>query len=143
MNKEEKKTLEDYVNKCFQNSSDYSSILSSICRQIAFAEGALYWFLYSEFNLSTNYIMAGYLFLLFYFFSDMAQYFLGYLVYKIKAKQNQIYLKNELKTEYLYEISEDDLYWVYKAMNLKLLFIVVSSLTLIIIFSVILICNLK
>lgn len=135
--------FEKNINNCLQASSEYSSTLSSICRQIAFAEGALYWLLYTKFNLHTNYIIIGYLFLLFYFFSDLFQYLLGYIVFKQKARQNKEHLGNKITNEGLHDVSDEDLYWVYKAMHLKLILIALSSCTIILLFSSMLICGIK
>ncbi len=117
MNEQSRIDLEKNINDCYKASSDYSSTLSSICRQIAFAEGALYWLLFTGFNISSKYIIVGYFFLLFYFFSDLFQYLFGYIAYKKKAEQNQEYLDNKITTEKFHTISHADLYWVYKAIK--------------------------
>lgn len=141
MNHSLKNDLEENINSCYQASSEYSSALSSICRQIAFAEGALYWFAFTGFHFPAKYIIVGYLFLLFYFFIDSFQYVLGYVAYKRKAKQNVNLLKNKITKMDLHTITEDDLFWVYKAMHYKLFFIVLSSITIICIFTLLLICQ--
>lgn len=141
MNKQLKDELEININNCYKASSDYSTILSSICRQIAFAEGALFWFVFAGFQFPPKYIIVGYLFLILYLLTDLSQYLFGYMVYKRKAIQNCEYLEKKITNEELYLIKEEDLYWVYKAMHLKLFFIALSSITIILIFAYMLICN--
>jgi hypothetical protein len=143
MSDKSREELEKNINNCYIASSEYSSTLSSICRQIAFAEGALFWLLYTGFSFSSRYIIVGYLFLLFYFFTDLFQYLFGFIAFKKKAKQNEKYLENKIIIEKFHTISDDDLYWVYKALHLKLIFIALSSSTIILIFSFLLICNIK
>lgn len=143
MSELEDKEIEKNINNCLKASSEYSSILSSICRKIAFAEGALYWLLYKGFNFPSMYILIGYILLLLYFLTDLSQYLLGYKVYKKKAKDNQKYLKKGIKDEELHSVSDDDLHWVYQTMHIKIIFILISSVIIVSIFATLLLSGSK
>lgn len=77
-----KKEIEQFINRGYEEIDFYSSQLSKILRQLAFAEGALFWFCKEKFNSSTFLIGVGFAFLLFYFLFDAKQYLSGLLHFK-------------------------------------------------------------
>lgn len=124
--------IEELITNCYSESSSYTATLSSICRQIAFAEGALFWFLYSELKVSIYYIVVGFLFLLIYFILDLIQYLIGYNIYQKRAKIWEDSLKKGILLKNNYEFPNDFFYWINKFLVYKLLFLFISSSVLII-----------
>ena len=108
--KESEKDLEDLISYYNKESSTYSSIVSIICRQLAFAQGAILWIFYSHLNISNFTLLWGFLFIVVFFLLDLTQYIVGKVKYekiakqfesnydkKIKNKQHYIFPKNEIK----------------------------------------------
>lgn len=122
--------VESHISQCYAESSNYTAILSSICRQIAFAEGALFWFLYSELKVSLNYLAIGFLILLLYFFLDLIQYLIGHYMYQNKAKNWENDLKNGVLLKKNYEFETDFFYWIDRVLILKLVCLFFASLLL-------------
>jgi Ca2+/Na+ antiporter len=126
------KEIEGQISQCYGESSNYTAILSSICRQIAFAEGALFWFLYSEIKVSLKFVAVGFLVLLIYFLLDLVQYIIGQYIYRKKAKSWETDLKNQILSKNNYEFETDFFYWIDRVLFFKLSFLFLASLILIV-----------
>lgn len=132
-NSEKTKDIEKHIEFYYQESVNYTARLSSICRQLAFAEGVLLWFLKCNFHISTLIMILGFLFLTFYFIFDVIHYLVGYVKYdnlaiKITNKLNE---KNNMeKKEYETPINFN--YSLHILLYVKLVLIGIASLLLII-----------
>lgn len=129
-----KKSIEEQVTHAHNESVKYTEILSTICRQISFADGALFWFVKTELKISIFLILVGYIFLILYFLLDLFQYLIGYITYKNKALDWEKDLINGIGNEKNYEYSEHFTYWIEKFLYWKLGFLFLASLILIICF---------
>lgn len=79
----DKTEIEQFIGNCYSEVADYSKEISTICRQLAFAEGGLFWYAKTEhFNVSNGFIFWCLVCLLCYFFFDAAQYIAGMCEYK-------------------------------------------------------------
>lgn len=73
-----RREIEDFIEKKIEETNIYSGQLSTVLRQMAFAEAALFWFCKDQFNLPILLISISWVFLLLYFAFDASQYFFGY-----------------------------------------------------------------
>lgn len=74
MNKER---TEDKIQKIWARASQYSGEASRVARQLAFGEGAIFWFFFHDKHDLSMPIAAGMFFLVMYFIFDIAQYIIG------------------------------------------------------------------
>lgn len=80
------------INQFWRVSRSYSAEASKIARQLAFGEGAVFWFFFTENQIMANFIFLGLLFLVLYFVLDVLQYIIG--AFKNKQLAN-FYEQNE------------------------------------------------
>lgn len=126
-----KAKIEGSICHSYSEAATYSNELSKICRQLAFAEGALFWFSKQNLGSSTTFLIIGFSILLMYFLFDALQYLSGLLKFQSQADQkyrdykvNKIY--DEDNYEIPYEFHLTDLFFY-----IKLIMILLSSITLI------------
>lgn len=99
-----KAEIEQFISSCYSEVADYTKEISVICRQLAFAEGGLFWFARTEFHISNRVLFYAFAFLLSYFILDAFQYLAGMWKYKKIAhksyddyKVNKIYFLEKYK----------------------------------------------
>jgi hypothetical protein len=115
--------------------AEYTKILSSICRQLAFGEGTLFLLLIKK---PLWLVLLGLIALLFYFIFDAIQYLWGYIKYKnISKKLERDYRTEKNDDEYHYELNKEFNLSLDIIFYIKLVFIVLASLFLIIGFLII------
>lgn len=83
-NKEE---IEKKIDEKYHESVEYTKIISTICRQLAFAEGAVLWFLEDKFHISISVMIGCFCALILYFTFDIIQYLIGHIKYSNKGKE--------------------------------------------------------
>lgn len=118
----------DFAHKRY---SFYSSEASKIARQIAFAEGAIFWALYFLMQNGTKaLIIAFYSVLLLFFIFDLIQYVVGAFFFSYEAKVIKKLMKSN-KQDPSYEIGDFVGQSIKKYYVLKLIFLGVATLLLI------------
>ena len=65
----------DKIKKIYTVGTDFSSEASRVARQLAFGEGAIFWFFFGDKLISI--IAVGLVFLVLYFLFDISQYIIG------------------------------------------------------------------
>ncbi|WP_447531153.1 hypothetical protein [Legionella pneumophila] len=129
-NSKVEREIEEFIRRNYEEVDVYSGNLSSILRQLAFAEGVLFWFCYEQFNISIIIISFGWAFLLLYFVCDSIQYLLGYMHFKRQGDKyfKDYYEKKILNLDnYIHQDMPQSLNWMFR---LKILTIVFSSVIL-------------
>jgi hypothetical protein len=100
-----KQEIESQISSCYSQVAKYSAHLSNIFRQLAFAEGALFWFSKLHLNASDLSLMIGFSVLIVYFILDAIQYFVGLVEYERLAKKfHDDYKKNKIYDTDNYEM---------------------------------------
>ncbi len=130
--KAKKEEIELFLNRYFQEYECYSRELSVICRQLAFAEGALFWFSKQNLNASDILVSFGFGALIIYFIFDALQYFVG--MRKNEQLSNQFYRDYKVNKNYdinNYEIPENHHLILNVFFYFKLIMISLSSALLI------------
>lgn len=135
------KEIEDFIQRNYSVAVVYSSQLSTVLRQLAFAEGALFWFCKIQFSLSIIPIAIGWAFLLFFFACDAIQYFLGYQYFRIQADKFLADFKNEIYDVNHYYMNQSSPQKLHYFFYLKIGMITCSSLILIFSFLIGIYCN--
>lgn len=126
-----KEKIEASISHSYAETVGYSNELSKICRQLAFAEGALFWFSKQNLGSSITFLIIGFSILLMYFLFDALQYLAGLLKFQSQADQkyrdykvNKIYDEDNYEIPYKFHLT--DLFFY-----IKLIMIFLSSITLI------------
>lgn len=125
-----KREIEAQISNCYAQVSKYSGHLSNIFRQLAFAEGALFWFSKINFNASNLLLIIGFSILIFYFILDALQYFSGLLEYEKIAKK----FHHDYKDNKIYDLEKYDMEppkYIDVFFYLKLITLVLASVILI------------
>ena len=86
LNHNKQLTTEDKINKIWKRASLYSSLASQVARQLAFGEGAIFWFFFNNKGNLTIPLIVGLSFLVLYFIFDIFQYLIGAWVNKDLAR---------------------------------------------------------
>ena len=121
MNSNAIKNIEDHIERCYSESVQYTGILSSICRQLAFAEGGLFWFLKDKMHVCDRLIVIGFLVLVLYFIFDAIQYLVGHIIFLRKSKEWEADLKEKkIVDEKHYDIPSELLSPIEKLLYVKL-----------------------
>lgn len=115
-----------------RESVDYTVILSSVLRQIAFTEGSLFWFLKMQFQVGIISIILGFSALLFFFICDAVQYYNGYSKYKKQAEIFERNMANNLANEADYQDPKGLNLSITLPFKIKLLFLSLATAALII-----------
>lgn len=127
-----KEEIESFLNRYFQEYECYSKELSLICRQLAFAEGALFWFSKQNLGASEFLVSFGFGVLIIYFIFDALQYFVG--MRKNEQLSNQFYRDYKVNKNYdidNYAIPENHHLILNVFFYMKLIMLSVSSVLLI------------
>lgn len=104
-NLDPKKEIENQISACYKETSEYSGHLSSILRQLAFAEGALFWFSKTNFSTPNILLILGFSILIAFFIFDAIQYLVGLIQYENLAKTfHRDYKKNKIYDPNKYEM---------------------------------------
>lgn len=122
--------IEKIIEEHAKESTEYTRILSSIFRQLAFSEGSLFWFLKTQFAVSIPLISFGLIFLVFFFICDALQYFNGYLKFTREAKRFEKNLLEGKTSERNYQDSVGLHLAITIPFKCKLLFLIIATLML-------------
>ncbi len=115
-----------------RESVDYTVILSSVLRQIAFTEGSLFWFLKMQFQVGIISIILGFSALLLFFICDAVQYYNGYSKFKKQAEIFERNMANNLADEADYQDSKGVNLSITLPFKIKLIFLSLATSALII-----------
>lgn len=115
-----------------RESVDYTVILSSVLRQIAFTEGSLFWFLKIQFQVGVISIIFGFSALLLFFICDAVQYYNGYSKFKKQAEIFERNMANNLANEADYQDSKGLDLSITLPFKIKLIFLSLATSALII-----------
>lgn len=128
--KTNKKEIEELITSCYLQSSEYSGNLSSILRQLAFAEGALFWFSKINFKSPDVLLILGFSILIVFFILDAVQYFVGLIQYENLAKTfHHDYKINKIYDPNKYEMNPPE--YIDLFFYLKIIAILIASVILI------------
>ena len=124
--------IQKLIDEHKRESVEYTIILSSILRQIAFTEGSLFWFFKIQFQVNIVSIILGFSALLLFFMSDAVQYYNGYTKFK---KQAAIFEKN-MANKMVNETDYQDPHGLHLSITLpfkiKLIFLLIATTALVI-----------
>lgn len=127
---EAKKEIESQIVSCYNQSAEYSGHLSVILRQLAFAEGALFWFSKLNFKASDILLILGLSALIVFFILDAAQYLVGLTQYENLAKKfHHDYKINKLYDPNKYDMNPPE--YIDSFFYLKIFVILIASIILI------------
>jgi hypothetical protein len=137
---QKKSKISKKVKSYWKEYETYTSKLSIVCRRLAFAEGAAFWILKPNNEKLPIIIVLGLLILVLYFISDTLQYLIGMLGYEELADE----AREKLASNPSIKLSDINNSKVNKRIEfflyLKLIFIFISSIVLIVAFSIPFIC---
>ena len=114
-----------------KESVEYTLILSSILRQIAFTEGSLFWFLKIQFQVNILSIILGFSALLLFFISDAVQYYNGYTKFKKQADIFENNMANKKVNESDYQDSQGLHLSITLPFKIKLIFLLIATAALV------------
>lgn len=138
-NNQEKKNdpLDDSVVFAQERYKKYTSAASKISRQLAFAEGAIFWIIYLQMQNGSKWILVSFYFsLVLFFIFDILQYLYG--ANKFESEEDaikKIQVLNKGNKDINYEIGDEIGNSIKKFFNTKLFMLGISTLFLIIIFA--------
>ena len=118
--------IEQFIASCYSEVADYSKEISTICRQLAFAEGALFWYAKTvHFNISNAFIFWSLVCLLCYFFFDAAQYVAGMCKYKkLSNKYHDDFERHHIYDTEHYKIPRKDcilmMFFILKILSISI-----------------------
>lgn len=137
---EEKRDVRETIEMYWNEFQAYTDKLSTVCRQLAFAEGGIFWIFFQK--NAPGFIVLGFFFLILYFVFDVLQYYFGRnecLEFAEKAQEKYETNKN---------ISFRDIKKpknphkkIRKLLEIKLIFIAIASGILFLIFIKEFLCN--
>ena len=130
-----KKGILKKIDLAYERYSFYTIEVSKIARQVAFAEGAIFWALYFLMQSGPKpLIISFYSVLLLFFIFDLIQYVIGANSFEKEAEFMKKIIKSNNDKSLNYEIGDDVGKGIKKFYILKLVFIGISTLLLIFMF---------
>jgi len=133
----EKDKINKKITKYWNTYQKYTHKLSGVCRKLAFAEGGAFLILKTTTGKFPTIIILGLFMLVLYFICDALQYYVGMRGFDALAAQTKEKLKLNPKLKSLGINNDDVNKRIDFFLNLKLIFICISSIFLIIGFAVI------
>lgn len=137
---EEKRNVEETLNEYWRDFQVYTDKLSTVCRQLAFAEGGIFWIFFQK-NVP-EFVLPGFFFLILYFGFDVLQYYFGRKNYLELAEKSQekYEANNKIKFE---DIKKSKFFdqTTRKLVEIKLTFITLASGVLFIVLIKNFLCN--
>jgi hypothetical protein len=124
--------IQKLIDENKRESTEYTVILSSILRQIAFTEGSLFWFLKIQFQVNIISIIIGFTSLLLFFIFDAAQYYSGYTKFKKQAAIFEENRANKMVNESDYQDSQGLHLSTTLPFKVKLIFLLIATVALVV-----------
>jgi hypothetical protein len=121
------KLIDDHNEKAVE----YTSLLSTILRQIAFTEGSLFWFMKTQLEVNLMPVLFGFAALLLFFSCDALQYYNGYKKYEKEARKFERYMLKNIVNESSYQDSEGLNQAITLPFKFKMFFLVLASVILV------------
>ncbi|HAT1771127.1 TPA: hypothetical protein I8034_000464 [Legionella pneumophila] len=137
-NNQEKKNdpLDESIVFAQERFKRYTAEASKISRQLAFAEGAIFWIIYLLMQNGSKWILVSFYFsLVLFFILDLLQYLYGANKFESEEEAiKKIQVLNKGKKDINYEIGDEIGNNIKKFFNIKLIMLGISTLFLIILF---------